>query len=182
MLDPLLGKLTWDDGLDGHVSKKKKVPCLGVSCAFVLQGLDDDPRPEELRAAVKNMLAAGPEVLKAAQPHVVHYCEDILALYAKNPKAGPPPMTLKKPGDVWSHVRFGDTLYVKRRNKGGAEDGVYLTLECNCDWEREHGLQLVFREGKEISRVGPFDGHLTNAAAYAKPALVGVVYKRIGKG
>jgi hypothetical protein len=42
------------------------------------------------------------------------------------------------------------------------EDGrVYLSVECECSWEIEHGLQLVFRDGRAISRIGPYDGHLT---------------------
>jgi len=37
---------------------------------------------------------------------------------------------------------------------------VYFSIEGNCDWEEEHGLQLVFRDGTEVTKVGQYDGHL----------------------
>jgi hypothetical protein len=46
----------------------------------------------------------------------------------------------------------------------------------NCDWEVEHGMQLVLRDGRTVSKVSPYDGHLTNADAFADPKLVGVIY------
>jgi len=55
-----------------------------------------------------------------------------------------------------------------------------VSLECNCTWEIEHSLQLVFRNGNEISKVGPFDGHVSDESAYADERVRGVVYKRIG--
>jgi len=170
-LDPLLGELTFDDALGGLVSASRPIRFLrGHACRFILEDYADDPTPEEVRAAVRDALDAGPALLKAAQPHVVQYRADMLALSGETAK-------LAKASDVWSHVRFGDALHVRRRANGDAEDGVYLTLECSCDWEVEHGLQLVLHDGA-IARVGPFDGHVTNAGAYADRALIGVVYKR----
>jgi hypothetical protein len=83
---------------------------------------------------------------------------------------------LAKPSDVWSYVHFGSELHVSRRTKGDVEDGVYLSIECNCDWEPEHGMQLVLRDGRTVSKVSPYDGHLTNADACDDPRLMGVVY------
>lgn len=59
-------------------------------------------------------------------------------------------------------------------------DGIYFSLECNCDGEPEHGLQLVIRDGLTVSKVGSFDGHLTNADAYGDRSLAGIVYVPIG--
>lgn len=42
-------------------------------------------------------------------------------------------------------------------------------MVCNCDWEYEHGLQFVFRQGRVLTRVSAEDGHLTEADAYDKP-------------
>jgi hypothetical protein len=53
---------------------------------------------------------------------------------------------------------------------------VYVSVGCECDWEVEHGLQIVFRDGATVTKVGPFDGHLTNASAHARDDLEGVVY------
>jgi len=47
------------------------------------------------------------------------------------------------------------------------------TIECGCNWEREHGLQIVLREGLSVTKLGPYDGHLTNADS----SLESVVYR-----
>jgi len=46
--------------------------------------------------------------------------------------------------------------------RDGPGEPVYVSVECECSWEPEHGLQLVFRGGARVTKVGPYDGHLTN--------------------
>ena len=41
----------------------------------------------------------------------------------------------------------------------------------------QHGLQIVFKDGRSVTKVGPYDGHLTNSNAYADASLDGVVYR-----
>ncbi|MFH1924503.1 MAG: hypothetical protein ABIP48_32020, partial [Planctomycetota bacterium] len=79
------------------------------------------------------------------------------------------------PHDLWNHVRLGKEIYIERRNHGDRK--LYATIECGCDWEREHGLQIVLREGLSVTKLGPYDGHLTNSDAYADPSLELVVYR-----
>jgi hypothetical protein len=173
--DSLLGPLTYVERFRRYASEAKSVGLLGGRpCRFVLEGYADDPRPDEIRAAIQRVLESGPGILSAAQPHVVRYCEEMLARYSDRER---PAVRLEKPSDVWSYVQFGSIFYVSRRADGDAEDGVYLSLECSCDWEVEHGLQLVLRDGRAVTKVGPFDGHLTNADAFADPKLVGIVYR-----
>jgi hypothetical protein len=38
----------------------------------------------------------------------------------------------------------------------------------------------VFRDGAEVTKVGPADGHLTNVAAYDDDSLDGVIYRALG--
>jgi hypothetical protein len=38
-------------------------------------------------------------------------------------------------------------------------------------------MQLVIRDGRAVTKVGPFDGHVTNADAYDDRKLRGVVYR-----
>jgi hypothetical protein len=52
-----------------------------------------------------------------------------------------------------------------------------VMADVECDWEPEHGLQIVFRGGRTVTKVGPYDGHLTNSAAYADGDLDGVLYR-----
>jgi hypothetical protein len=170
----LLGTLSFDAALGGYVSEALPVPSLhNRRCRFVLAEEDMPGAEDELRAAVERALRAGPELLASAEPHVLQYCRETLQLLDESDR---PDLRLEEPGAVWSHVQFGDTFYVSRREKGDAEDGVYLSLECSCDWEVEHGLQLVLREGRVVSKVGPFDGHLTSSDAFDDSRLAGVVY------
>lgn len=61
------------------------------------------------------------------------------------------------PEEVWDHVTLGDRPTV------GEEDGTwYISLESECEWDEEGGLQIVFREGEEITKVGPFDDLFTD--------------------
>lgn len=173
--DPLLGTLKLDEKFNWHVSNKVKVPFLGnQACTFTFERFADDPNPEDFHAAVKATLEATPEVLTAVEKYVIKYCDSMLEYLEDDEQES---LKRKKPSDVWKHVKFGSALFVRRRAKNDKEDGVYVTLECNCDWEQEHGLQLVLRDGKRITKLGPYNGHLTNSDAYADKKLAGVVYK-----
>lgn len=68
--------------------------------------------------------------------------------------------------DVWQFV-YPDKIIVKRRHR--RDKDIYLQIHCNCEWEIEHGLQIVFRQGKKITRVSSIDGHSTEADADNKP-------------
>ena len=67
--------------------------------------------------------------------------------------------------NIWDHVQ-PMKIYISRRAYNDKD--IYVDINCSCDWEQEHGLQLVFRQGKKITRVSQIDGHLTDADAYGK--------------
>jgi hypothetical protein len=179
--DPSLGVLTYDPGEGAYVSEVRPLAVLGGHpCRFIIECFPD-PRPDEVHAAIRNMIEAGPSVLTAAEEFVVQYCTEMLELEleANDPDQPRSMPKLAKPEDVWKHVQFGDEIYVSRRSDGDPEDGIYLSLECNCDWEVEHGLQLVFREGRAVTKVGSFDGHVTNTDACSDAGVRGVIYRSL---
>ena len=73
---------------------------------------------------------------------------------------------IKDPNDIWKFI-YPSEIYVCRR--AYQEQDIYVQVACECDWEQEHGLQLVFRQGKKLTRISNSDGHLTEADAYGKP-------------
>lgn len=74
------------------------------------------------------------------------------------------------PDSIWRYVHPTEVYVVRRPAHPGALDrDVYVQVDCNCDWEHEHGLQLVFRRGRMLTRVSDLDGHLTDADAYGTP-------------
>jgi hypothetical protein len=68
--------------------------------------------------------------------------------------------------DIWKQV-FPKEVYLMRRPY--KQHDMYVQVSCECSWEPEHGLQLVFRQGKKLTRVSGHDGHLTEADAFDKP-------------
>jgi hypothetical protein len=165
---PGLGEVEKDDRLGWCFGPPMAVPVLGGKvCRLVVDGYDGDPRPDDFHAAIANFLSIGQAVLEAAAPFVFRYYNDCVA-------AAGAPATISSAGDVWRQVQFGGEPQVTRRAYG--DERVYVSLECNCDWEPEHGLVLVFEDGLVVNKVGAYDGHLTNADAYADDALEDVVY------
>ncbi|MFD0899510.1 DUF6985 domain-containing protein [Actinomadura sediminis] len=152
------------------------VPVLdGAFCRFIIDGYDDDPAPEDFHAAIRTFLSLDASVLALARPSFFAYYRDITndVLAAGHHDRY---VEIRNPEDVLDHVRFKDEPTVARDTYGDRH--VHVSLECECDWEPEHGLQVVFRGGRSVTKVGPYDGHLTNSAAYGDDALDGVVYYR----
>lgn len=81
---------------------------------------------------------------------------------------------LQLPADIWNHVTPGTLILEKGRND---DDDWFVVIEAECGWDTEHGLMLVWRNGTALTKVGGYNGHLTNANAYADPSLQNVVYK-----
>lgn len=67
--------------------------------------------------------------------------------------------------DVWKHVH-PTKINIRKRYK---DNSVYIAIYAECDWEDEHGLQIVYKNGNELSRVSDQDGHLTYSDAYGLP-------------
>ena len=73
---------------------------------------------------------------------------------------------LEDENDIWKFI-YPTEIYISRRLYNDKD--IYIQIACECEWEQEHGLQLVFRQGKKLTRISDQDGHLTEADAYNKP-------------
>ena len=172
---PGLGPVIEEPGSGWYRSAPVPVPVLGATaCRFIVDGYDDDPAQEDFHAAIRAFLALDRRVLEAAAPFIYTYYRDITddVLAAGDDEWY---VEIEGPDQVLDHVRPGDEPMVVRDRHGDRH--VYVSIECECDWEPEHGLQIVFRDGATVTRVGPYNGHLTNSAAYADDRLDGVVYR-----
>lgn len=167
-LQTVLASLEQDE--DGTAwSAAVSVPWMQDACSFVFEDYAEDPAPADFAAAVAAFLRIDQAVLDAATPHVFAYYRRMHALHQQY---GTPCPRIDDPSQVWRHVQFGGEAYVSRYRDGR----LRISLECNCDWEAEHGLQLVFTDAGRICKIGPFDGHLSHADAYADSALEDVIY------
>ena len=73
---------------------------------------------------------------------------------------------IRNKNEIWNFIQPTEIYITRRPYK---EQDIYVQIVCECDWEQEHGLQLVFRQGKKLTRISEQDGHLTEADAYDKP-------------
>ncbi|WP_327151564.1 DUF6985 domain-containing protein [Nocardia sp. NBC_01329] len=171
---PDLGTFVLDGELGWYKSEPIPVAVLdGAWCRLILDGYDDDPAPEDFHAAIRAFLGLDPSALRAAATSIFAYyrdiMDDIVASGDDDWYVG-----IESPHDVFNHVRLGDEPRIVR--DAYRDRHVYVELECECDWEPEHGLQIVFRDGRAVSKVGPYDGHLTNSAAYGDDRLDQAIY------
>lgn len=172
---PGLGNVTLDTKFGWYYSEPIPVPVLGGKpCRIVIEGYDEDSRKEEYHAAIANFLSVDASVLKEAEGHVFSYYKNCNDNWEPGDEEF---LMIQSAREVWQHVYFGDEPMVTRRGYG--DFGIYVSLECECDWEREHGLQIVFKNGLKVNKLGPYDGHLTTSDTDADDSLENVVYREI---
>ncbi|MFG2563206.1 DUF6985 domain-containing protein [Streptomyces sp. NPDC048496] len=171
---PGLGPVTVDADFGGYRSLPLPVPVLGDAiCQVMVIAYDDDEAKSDFHSAIGAFLALDESALKSASLPVFQYYQDV-----QNELGDEDLVSIANPEDVWRHVRPGAEVTVERDAHG--DRLVYVSIECECAWEPEHGLQIVLRGGRSVSKVGPFDGHLTHASAFDSEDLADVIYHRFG--
>lgn len=166
------GDFSYDSAGDEHRSRPLRLPMLGRDVTIVLVGFLDDSAPTEFRDVVRNLLSRTRDTLLVASPDLQNYCSDINQFLDPEDE-----LHVDDSSDLWKHVRFGNEVYIERRHHGDRK--LYATIECGCEWEEEHGLQLILREGLAVTKLGTYDGHLSNADSYADSSLEDTVYRKM---
>jgi len=141
--------------------------------------LDGEPTAEAefLRAeAISRFIAGGAPLLEEATPFLrACYGRTIADVTSKERvRYGIP--EIPDSADIWEHVEFRHPPYWSRGGGPLTPARSYLSFEGEVSWEPEHGLQLVYEDGRRVCKVGQYDGHVTVAHAYGDPALLGVVF------
>lgn len=175
---PGVGPVDHDEDLDWLRTEPLDTPLLGGPVRYVIDvgppegddlgALDPDGL---VAAAIETFRRLDRAALEAVSDHAFAYYQDEWEALESEDRAYLP--TIESASQVWEHVRLGDEPIVTLD-----EGHAYVSLECECDWEEEHGLGLVFRDGAAVTKLGPVDGHPTNAHAYADDSLADVVYVR----
>ncbi|RSC30055.1 hypothetical protein EGT36_27835 [Agrobacterium sp. FDAARGOS_525] len=80
----------------------------------------------------------------------------------------------QSPADIWDHVTPGPVTVEKGRRD---DENWYVVMQAECGWDAERGLMMVWRGGATLTKVGGYNGHLTNVNVYADRTLENVVYK-----
>jgi hypothetical protein len=168
---PGLGRMVHDPQESTYTSEPIPLKVLGGELRrIIVEEYEMDPQKADFHIAISNFLSIDPSELRKASGAVFSYYKDCVKSRGKDDESY---VRVVSADDVWKHIKFGEPI-VTRRPYG--DKGIYVSIFCDCDWEREHGMQVVFKNGAAINKVGQIDGHLTNADAFSDPALENVVY------
>jgi hypothetical protein len=144
-----------------------QIPLLDLELAITFVELDptaDTQFLAEADEAIKNFLQLHAIDKLKMTPHIFANFVEICSYLAE--ENIPEKMRGAQPLSIWNFVH-PTAIFVSRRQRNDKD--IYIVLTCECDWEAEHGLQLVFRQGKKLTRVSDQDGHLTKADAFDLP-------------
>ncbi|SFJ40764.1 DUF6985 domain-containing protein [Jannaschia pohangensis] len=143
-------------------------PILGTEVML----LEFEPLTDAGRSALARFMALPPEALAQTFRHIYAYYRDFHAAVGGEDWLDAIMGVPSGPEAIWQHVRPG-TLGVGQQVENGP---WYVSLEASCDWEEEHGLNIVWQDGTEVVKVGSYDGHMTNEHSYGDATMANVVY------
>lgn len=164
-IQPPFGRLSWDHTLNWWVGGALSLPLFDGRSAKVQIPSETPDHPHagfapELLDAARDLLALPPSARDAVTQHVQANYAHVKA------EVGDEFPEVERDG-VWRHVAPRSVFFDRRDNDGL----IYVSFECECAWEIEHGLQLVLQRGVRWVRVSQFSGHFTDGEAYAAPSL-----------
>ncbi|TMN39341.1 hypothetical protein CWC03_10065 [Pseudoalteromonas sp. S2755] len=148
----------------------------GKLVEFILEQYEEDKKRDEFHEAIKSFLVIDESVLRASQDYIYQYYKDLFVHLVSEDDWY---VEILNADDVWQHIQFGNAPLVLRRS--GGDELIYILSTCSCDWEQEHELQIVFKQGWDMNLVGPFNGHLTHSEAYDDDRLENVIYPQVYK-
>ena len=158
----ILGEMQQDtDFNDWWKSKPKKLPWFKdehIAIDYVNFNPNEDLNfIKEADETIKNILAMTEYDRLLASKYVYQNCMDFLESigYEERDK---PLWDMKKPKEVWSFVRLSSISIERNFSE---DKKIYAIFYFECDWEDEHGLQLVFNNQAKLTRVSAIDSDIT---------------------
>lgn len=109
--------------------------------------MDEDALQEADKALGQFFKLTGAVRLRDSKQVYKNYTDSLQSPHATR-------LNISSPADVWLHVTPTEILV-----DYGENNGFFVIAFCECTWEEEHGLQLVFNDGKKLTRAAPIDGH-----------------------
>jgi len=156
----VIGVLNNADFDDWWVSQPQKIGFLDdVEMNFTITDYnpnEDENFMDEADETIRNFMSKTLKDREATNAHVYRNCMDFLDAIGYD-EADQHLWDIKDPQEIWNYVTPRE-IYVTREPYEGK--GVYLRLTFSCEWEQEHGLQLVFNKSGKLVRVSDDDGHI----------------------
>lgn len=164
----VLGKLTQDDAFeDWWHGSPRTIPLVGKELPFTFMDFEpeaDTTFIEEADDALKHFLSLNKSYKEQITGLVFAHFLEFQTLV--DSEYIPKEMEGVKESEIWNFIYPTEVLITRRPYN---EPDIFINMTCECLWEPEHGLQLVFKKGKVLTRVSDQDGHLTTADAYDIP-------------
>jgi hypothetical protein len=162
----IIGELKQDDKFpDWWESKEIEVPFFDNKRLIVIfsdfEPENDNTFIDEADQALAYFLKLKTEDRNAISELVYKNCMEFLEMIEFD-EADERLRQIKDKNEIWKFV-YPTNIYVSRRPYN--DKNIYIQIVCECEWEHEHGLQLVFRQGKKLTRISSIDGYLTEADA-----------------
>jgi hypothetical protein len=170
IISSVLGQLTQDKNLKGWwKSNSFEIPFFNKE-RLTITYTDCEPEEDktfiiEADKALTNFFKLNSTDRQAISENAYKLCMDFLNEIEFD-EADEPFRKISDKNDIWNFIHPTELFVTRRPFK---EKDMYVQIACECDWEQEHDLQLVFRQGIKLTRISYFDGHLTEADAYGKP-------------
>ena len=161
----IIGQLKQENTFpDWWKSAEIEIPFL-VNEKLTITFMDFEPEKDEkfieqADCALTNFLSLTVADRNLISNLVYKNCMDFLDAVDFDDEEKEPFMNIKEPTEIWSFIDPTE-IYVTRQPY--MDYDIYVQIACECDWEKEHGLQLVFKQGKHLTRISEQDGHLTDA-------------------
>jgi hypothetical protein len=125
---------------------------------------------------IGGFIAGGVELLDEAMPFMWAYYRSTAAGFTSEERVRSGIPEIPDSADIWEHVQFQQRPEWRLGGGPLVPGRSYLSFEGEVSWEPEHGVQLVYEDGRRVCRVSPYDGHVTVAQAYGDSSLLGVVF------
>ena len=169
LISPLLGPMQHETAGIWRTPKPIPVPYFGGAECSVTYVPDGDAFIAEADKLVASFLAKTFHERTKATLYVFNHCKnyleacgdddpEVLEMLDHVPwgKHIRPMVEMKDPEQVWAFVRLYDIWLAREQS----DDEDYLSLHCRCEWDEEHGLQLVFNPAEKLIRVSSQDGDM----------------------
>jgi hypothetical protein len=170
IVSKIIGRLKQEDGFpDWWKSEEISIPFFDND-KLTITFMDFEPEHDktfidEADQSLRNFLKLNLDDRNLISELAYKNCMDFLD-EVEYDEADEPLRQINNKNEIWEFIQPTE-IYISRRHR--RDNDIYLQVSCECDWEQEHGLQLVFRQGKKLTRISDQDGHLTEADAYDKP-------------
>ena len=112
--------------------------------------------PAAAHEAVARFTARAADLRQSLEPRLYAYARD-----EEGKGIAPGATPLREASEVWSQVGTARSLMLIPETPEGP---WYAVLTCDVAWEPEHQLQMSFKDGDELTRVGPGDIHHAHPA------------------